>query len=118
MATLTPTLTLTSATNDAFTDEYSVSVDDTLSVTGQTEQGKIISTGTSGTTFIAAASYTKAYVYIKNLSGSADLEILAASTNVMDLAPGEWAFFPWYGDADLKYKQTSGQTFEYAVFEA
>lgn len=118
MATLTPTLTLTSAAGDAFSDEFNVSVTDSLAVTGQTEHSKIVSVGTSGTTFIPAADYTKAYVYIKNTSGSAALTILLGSAEMLSMATSEWTFFPWYGNADIKYKQTAGQAFEFAVFEA
>ena len=65
MATLTPTLTL--ASSDMNGDTLNLSVTDSLSVLGQVTTNQVVAT-TTGVVFATAANYTKAYVYLKNLS--------------------------------------------------
>ena len=65
MATLTPTLTLKST--DALSDSLELTVTDSLSVLGQSKRfTKVLATTT--TDILAAADYTKSYVYMQNKS--------------------------------------------------
>ena len=67
MATLTPTLTLVST--DALSDSLSLSVTDSLSVLGQSKRfTKVLAT--TATDILAAADYTKSYVYMQNKSST------------------------------------------------
>tara|TARA_R110000744_G_scaffold12968_1_gene38189 strand:- start:776 stop:1357 length:582 start_codon:yes stop_codon:yes gene_type:complete len=67
MATLTPTLSLTSTTlSDSET--FSLSVTDVLPVGGQNISFQVVLGNTLHTTVAAAANYTKSYVMLKNLS--------------------------------------------------
>jgi len=59
MATLTPTLTLSSS--DMNGDTLNLSVTDSLSILGQVTTKQVVSSTTS-TRFAAAANYTKSYV--------------------------------------------------------
>tara|TARA_R100000808_G_C2139513_1_gene147410 strand:+ start:856 stop:1224 length:369 start_codon:yes stop_codon:yes gene_type:complete len=120
MATLTPTLTLVS---DALSDALSLSVTDTLTVSGQVTQ-KTVVTSTTAAQFLAAATYTDAYVFLYNKSTTAAeiIHIRSGGTgdaDVMSIGAGEWAFFPWSSDEDLNYDAASGTpVLEVYVFQA
>ena len=125
MATVTPTLSLVSA--DALVDKLNLSVTDRLTITGQAVYGSAaMATGSDFT--IAAASYTNAYVYLKNMStdssarsgGSTEaMDVELGSVNLMLLGPGEFAFFPWTSETDINILSVAGTpTLEYAIFEA
>ena len=102
MATLTPTLTLSST--DMNGDVLNLSVTDSLEILGQVTT-KQVSTSTSSAIFATAANYTKAWVYLKNLSSTAaeiiTIEKADAGDEYMTLGAGEFAFFPWASIVDL-----------------
>ena len=124
MATVTPTLTISST--DALVDTLSLSVTDSLAITGQSQYGKKLTTG-SLVTLAAAADFTNSYVFLKNLSpddnvrGSAPKIVVAfASNDEITIGTGEFALIPWDGTADLKIKNDgvgSAPYCEFAIFE-
>ena len=120
MATLTPTLTLNSP--DALSDTLSLSVTDSLSVLGRVTQ-KRIATSTTAAVFLAAADYSKSYVFLKNLSSTAaeriDIRATTGGTDIIQLGAGEWTFIPWAGSHDLAYDAADGTpVLEILVFQA
>ena len=120
MPTLTPTLTLSST--DALVDSLNLSVTDSLSVMGVTKRFSVV-TSTTSASFLAAADYTKAYVYVKNKS-AATAEIITiekadSGDEYMYLGPGEFAFFPWSSTVDLFADSASGApVLDVMVFQA
>lgn len=130
MATVKPTLTLTST--DALTDSLSLSVTKSLTVGTNNIYGKIKST-TAYQTIAADTVYGASLVYLKNMStvGTARLKTQAiegviisandsADIQIMELSAGEFAIFPWNGTDDLQIKHNGNGTapfLEYAVFE-
>ena len=65
-------------------------------------------TSTTAAVFAAAASYTDAYVFLRNKSASASeiIHIRSGATDsadIMSLGAEEFAFFPWSSDEDLVY---------------
>ena len=121
MATLTPTLTLTST--DATSDSLNLTLTDSLTSTGAV-LNSIVETSTTATVFLAAADYGKSYVLLKNLSSTASEKIYIRSggtgtANVLELGALEFAFFPWASDEDLVYDADAGTpAMEVLVFEA
>ena len=118
MATLTPTLTLVSA--DAGADALSLSVTDSLSISGDIVR-KRISTSDTSTQFFEADDYNKCYVYLRNLDATDTIEIEKADAGdeFMSLAPGEFAFFPWDGTLDMFADATANTpALEIMIFEA
>ena len=109
MATLTPTLTLSSS--DMNGDVLNLSVTDSLSILGQVTTKQVVAT-TTGTVFAAAAGYTKSYVYLKNLSTTAaeimTIEKADGGDEYMTLGAGEFAFFPWASIVDLAVDAAQG----------
>ena len=109
MATLTPTLTLSSS--DMNGDVLNLSATDSLSILGQVTTKQVV-TSTTNATFATATNYTKSYVYLKNLSTTAAeiiyIRTATGGTDVMDLGAGEFAFFPWSGDVDWAYDAAAG----------
>tara|TARA_R100000458_G_C8204473_1_gene193961 strand:+ start:139 stop:582 length:444 start_codon:yes stop_codon:yes gene_type:complete len=126
MATIKPTLTLTANAASASTPgplsfALSLSAVDSLDVT-KVETKIIDVTETHGTLW-TAANYTSsgaagtdgAFVYIKNLSGTATHEISIGhgsaahimgagnTTRLMTLKGGEWTWLPWDCTADIVY---------------
>ena len=117
MATLTPTLTLTST--DITSDELSFSVTDSLTVSKAVIPPSRAVTSTGDLTLIAAATYTKAYVYLKNVDASIVINVDFGTQLSMALAAGEFAFFPWDSSGNIVVAAASGTPYiEYAVFEA
>lgn len=124
MATVTPTLTISSS--DALVDTLSLSVTTNLTVTGQSQYGKKLTTG-SLVTLAAAADFGEAMVYLKNLTpdssdrGSAPKIIVAfAAADELIIGKGEFALLPWDSVADLKIKNdgTGAAPYcEFAIFE-
>ena len=95
MATLTPTLTLTST--NAHSDNLNISVTDSLSVTNPVELAKTtIATG-GGTELIAGSAPAQAaatYIYVKNTDGSNYIDLKKADgTGYARLHAGEIGFF-------------------------
>ena len=114
MATVKPTLTLTST--DALTDSLSLSVTKSLTVGTNNIYGKIKST-TAYQTIALDTVYGASLVYLKNMStvGTARLKTQAiegiivsandsADIQIMELSAGEFAIFPWNGTDDLQIK--------------
>ena len=117
MATLTPTLTLTST--DATTDQLAFSVTDSLNITKAVIGPSKIATSDSDLTLLAAASYTKSYVYMKNTDDTINIQVKFGSTANLLLAAGEFTFFPWDSGNNILVASASGTPYlEYAVFEA
>ena len=116
MATLVPTLTLTSS--DTTSDELSFSVTDSLSVTGDTISVSRIALSTSDLTLLTT-SYGKSYVYFKNTDSSIVMTIQFGGDSTFTLGAGEFAFFPWNGGANIVALSASGTPLlEYALWEA
>ena len=117
MATLTPTLTLTST--DVSSDSLSLSVTDSLSITKDVVNISRVGLTNSDLTLLAAATYTKSYVYLKNTDSSIAMSVDFGSTLSMSLAAGEFAFFPWESSQNVVVVAASGTpVLEYALFEA
>ena len=102
MATLTPTLTLTST--DATTDQLAFSVTDSLSVTSPLQSmSKVVATATGSDTIIVPANTAIAYLFVRH-TGTTDGT--TTTTQLVDveetgdaavarLGPGEWVFLPF-----------------------
>ena len=122
MATLTPTLTLTS-TDISASETLNLTLTDALTVNGPviTKRVAVDSGATNLETaniILAATTYSKSYVLLYNTSTAASGEIITIgeSSNTdgvleqvnMSLSPGEWAFFPWESSIDLVADASSG----------
>ena len=117
MPTLTPTLTLTSS--DTLSDELSFSVTDSLSIDKKVVGLSRIPTSTSDLTLFASATYSRSYVYLKNMDGSIAMDIDFGTTASFNIKPGEFAFFPWHASQNIVVAADSGTpTLEYALWEA
>jgi len=119
MATLTPTLTLTSS--DATSDALSLTVTDSLTSSNDVIQRRI-ATSTTAAVFLASADYGKSYLYLKNLSGTAseriDIRATVAGADILQLGAGEFCFMPWAGAHDLAYDAADGTpVLEIILFE-
>ena len=102
MATLTPTLTLTST--DATTDQLAFTVTDSLSVTSPLQSmSKVVATATGSDTIIVPANTAIAYLFVRH-TGTTDGT--TTTTQLVDveetgdaafarLGPGEWLFLPF-----------------------
>ena len=117
MATLTPSLTLTST--DTTSDTLSFTVDDSLTISGDIIGPSRVATSTSDLTLLANGSYTKSYVYLKNTDSSITINVDIGTQISIELGAGEFAFFPWESSADIVVVSASGTpVLEYAVYEA
>ena len=120
MATLTPTLTLTST--DATTDNLNITLTDSLTTAGDVLNTRI-ATSTTAAVFLAASDYGKSYIMLKNLSSTSAEKIYirsgaTGSANVLEIGAGEFTFFPWASDEDLVYDADSGTpTLEVMLWE-
>ena len=107
MATLTPSLTLTST--DATGDSISVSVTDSLTLgDNDVRLSRTYSPNDAdpGGVQIFDTNLGKSYIYAKNTHASLTIYLIAAAATAesgawMELAAGEFAFFPWAGVVDL-----------------
>ena len=117
MATLTPTLTLVST--DVSTDEINFSVTDSLNITKNVISPSKVKLTTSDLE-IGPTTYGKSYVYLKNTDDTIAINIEVTDGNsTMQLAAGEFAFFPWESSGNILAKSASGTPYlEYAIFEA
>ena len=117
MATLTPTLTLTS--NDATTDQLSFSVTDSLTISNDIVGLSKIKLTTSDLE-IGPTTYGKSYVFLKNTDDTIAINIeITDGNSTIQLAAGEFAFFPWESSQNLVATSASGTPYlEYAIFEA
>ena len=132
MATLTPTITLTST--DLFPDEsLNLNLTDSLEVLGPVTTKRIVlDSGASNLqTQIAllASGSTKSYVLLYNTSTATSGEIITIGDDTngdaaleeinLELAPGEFAFFPWNASRDIVADASSGTpTLEVRAFQA
>ena len=132
MATLTPTLTLTST--DLFPDEsLNLNLTDSLEVLGPVTTKRIVlDSGASNLqTQIAllASGSTKSYVLLYNTSTATSGEIITIGDDTngdaaleeinLELAPGEFAFFPWNATRDIVADASSGTpTLEIRAYQA
>ena len=132
MATLTPTLTLTST--DLFPDEsLNLNLTDSLEVLGPVTTKRIVlDSGASNLqTQIAllASGSTKSYVLLYNTSTPTSCEIITIGDDTngdaaleeinLELAPGEFAFFPWNASRDIVADASSGTpTLEVRAYQA
>ena len=127
MATLTPTLTLTSS--DVSSDTLSLSVTDSLTVESPIINVSTITATTTGNASIILPSVNAArYVYLKHTgvnsagssSGADKVEVETADgTAIMELKSGQFAFFPYFAQgAGLLQLEASANTVqvEYAYF--
>tara|TARA_R110002012_G_scaffold5790_1_gene26857 strand:+ start:29 stop:382 length:354 start_codon:yes stop_codon:yes gene_type:complete len=117
MATLIPTLTLSST--DATTDLLNFSITDSLNITQDVVGPSKIKLTTSDLE-IGPTTYGKSYVYLKNTDDTIAINIeITDGNSAMQLAAGEFAFFPWTGAAGIVAFSASGTPYlEYAIFEA
>ena len=117
MATLTPTLTLTST--DALSDPLSFTVTDSLTIAQKVVGLSRVTLSTSDLTLFTASSYSRSYVYFKNMDSSIAMDVDFGSTASFNIAAGEFAFFPWHGSQNIVVVADSGTpTLEYALWEA
>jgi hypothetical protein len=117
MATLIPTLTLTS--EDISSDQLAFSVTDSLNITGKVISPSRVVTSTGDLTLFASSSYSRGYVYLKNMDDTIAMDIDFGSTASFNIRPGEFAFFPWHASQNIVVAADSGTpTLEYAIFEA
>lgn len=117
MATLIPTLTLTS--EDVSSDQLAFSVTDSLNISKAVISPSKIATSTGDLTLLAASSYTKSYVYMKNTDDTINIQVKFGGTANLLLAAGEFTFFPWDSGNDIAVASVSGTPYlEYAIFEA
>ena len=78
-----------------------------------------VTTSTSDLTLFASSSYSRSYVYLKNLDSSIAMDIDFGSTASFNLAAGEFAFFPWHGSQNIVVAADSGTPkLEYGLWEA
>ena len=117
MATLTAKLTLTSSS--VTSDTLNLTVTDTLTIAQKVIAPSRVVTSTSDLTLFASSSYSRSYVYLKNMDSSIAMDIDFGSTASFNLAAGECAFFPWHASQNIVVAAYSGTpTLEYAIFEA
>ncbi len=117
MATLIPTLTLSST--DTTSDLLSFTVTDSLTISNKVITPSRIATSTSDLTLFAASSYSRAYVYLKNMDDTIAMDVDFGSTASFNIRPGEFAFFPWHASQNIVVAADSGTPIlEYAIFEA
>ena len=126
MGTLTTKLTMSST--NLTSDALNLSLSKVLTVAGDTRLFKVVTSNTKAN-LLLAASYSKSYVYLKNMDASivisigmdteADDTINNDATDIfMTLGAGEFAFFPWAATYNLHVDAASGTpTLEVGVFE-
>ena len=101
MATLIPTLTLTST--NATSDELSFSVTDSLTTTSPSVNvARISCPHDSVTQILTTAQAAHTYVYLKNVGAQLITVETDASEAFMTLGPDEFAFFPLKGTVGLE----------------
>ena len=126
MATLTPTLTLTST--DATSDELSFSVTDALSVTSPLQSLSLVTVTTTGAnTVIVPSADARRFLFLRHTgvdSGGStvttDIKVEEGDENwFARVGPGEWMFVPLNADgAQVIQLETTGGTIvaEYAYW--
>jgi hypothetical protein len=117
MATLTPTLTITST--NALSDALSISLTDSLTVTDPSEVGKVSVLHNADTTLVAASGSVAHYIYLKNHDATNYVEVQdGGGSNIFArLNPGEFAFFcENIGEGVILLANTATCIVEYGVF--
>tara|TARA_Y100000401_G_scaffold35485_2_gene26507 strand:+ start:1350 stop:1706 length:357 start_codon:yes stop_codon:yes gene_type:complete len=117
MATLNAKLTLSG--NDLTSDALNMTVSDAVTVSKSVEM-KRIALSTTAKNILPAASYTKAFVYVKNVDTNISIKLVKSEGGdvYMDVGPGEFGFFPWDTAVDLFADAASGTpTIEVGIFE-
>jgi|TARA_R100000084_G_scaffold108522_1_gene71377 hypothetical protein len=127
MATITPTLTLTSNASSATTPgplsfALSLSATDSLTVNGVVTSNIVTcTTNHADNKILDASALGASYVYIKNISDTTIYLCIGdagtTTNNAMTIAAGEFAFFPWAGTIDYYLESASGsKKAEYFIF--
>jgi hypothetical protein len=120
MSTLTVTLKLVS--NNSTTDPLNFGEADTLTVTSPISalSRDNITTAAAKNILTAAANTVKTYVYMKNLDATNFVEAKDDAGNVLiELGPGEFAFFPVQGSIGLEVQaDTATCEVEYGFWTA
>ena len=117
MATLIPTLTL--SRSDATTALLNFSVVNNLTISNKVIGLSRVTTSTRDLTLFASASYSRSYVYLKNMDDTIAMDVDFGSTASFNIRPGEFAFFPWHASQNIVVAADSGTPIlEYAIFEA
>ena len=110
-------ITLTST--DVTTDELALSVTDSLTISNKVIAPSRVKTSTGDLTLFASSSYSRSYVYLKNMDDSIAMDVDFGSTASFNIRPGEFAFFPWHASQNIVVAADSGTpVLEYAIFEA
>ena len=117
MATLTPTITLTST--DATIDQLAFSVTDSLSVTSPLQSmSKVVATATGSDTIIVPANTAIAYLFVRHTGTTDGTTSSTVPVDVEEtgdaafarLGPGEWLFLPFChhaGDVGIQFQVTT-----------
>ena len=114
---LVPTLTINDTTT--FSDVINFSVTDSLTIDKKVIGLSRVTTSTSDLTLFASSSYSRSYVYLKNMDDTIAMDIDFGSTASFNIRPGEFAFFPWHASQNIVVAADSGTPIlEYAIFEA
>ena len=117
MATLTPTLTLTST--DATSDALSITVTDSLTVTAPSiNLARISLVGDAAATAILTDNATTTYVYLKNTDGTNHIKYFNDTDDGFGILwPGEFAFFAVIDAEGLKVSANNAAcVLEYAYW--
>ena len=108
MATLTPTLTLTST--NAMTDSLSISVTDSLTVTNPVEIAtKTIATGSAQAVIGSNSAFS--YVYLRVVSGANStgwVQVLLGGDAKLKMRVGEFTFLPLYNSQAITAEAQGG----------
>lgn len=118
MATLTATLTLGSS-NTVSNETLALTISKDLTVGKPlVNSGSVLATSASAVAVFAASVSSIVYVYAKNTDGSNTVALeLAAGTEIAQLGPGEFAFFPWPAGTGMSVHGSGGDCIlEYAYF--
>ena len=114
---MTAAITLTST--DVTTDELALSVTDSLTISNKVIAPSRVTTSTGDLTLFASSSYSRSYVYLKNMDDTIAMDVDFGSTASFNIKPGEFAFFPWHASQNIVVAADSGTPIlEYAIFEA
>ena len=117
MATLTPTLTLTST--NAMSDSLSITLTDSLTVTDPSEIAKVSASTSDTPILVAAADSNTYYVYLKNTDSTNFVSVKDVGGNIfMKIHAGEFAFFTLSPSEGLKLDaDTAACIVEYGLFK-
>ena len=118
MATLTPTLTLTST--NAMSDSLDITFTDSLTVTDPVEIAKVTATTSSTPVLVVGASDSNTYyVYLKNTDTTNFVSVLDKDDNIfMKIHAGEVVFFTLAPSEGLKLDaDTASCIVEYGLFK-